>query len=638
MPSSRFRIAQVTPFPWEQVNGVNTYVDRLTGELRGRGHEVVVVAPSESRTLIRESRALVAQVEADPAAPFAAGAPPVLAVGQAVPGSPGRRGGGLPLTANASRTIEQLLEHGAFDFVHVHEPFAPSVASVALRHSRALNVGSFHSSAERVISTQVVRRFFELFFGRLDGRSASFAATADLLRRFFPGDYELIPPGADPAPPAARSSDGIFDIVFLATEERPAQRVFLRALRQVSATLPWRATIWSPVMPPQPVTPLARSLRDRVNFVGPSAGGASELLAKAHIAVLASTGIDPSPQTLLSALAAGAVPVAARLPEYEDILREGELGLLFMPKDADTLGAQITRLIEDAQLREHLRGRIERAAPQLAWSAAADRFEDMYERIAARRKDERGEPALRKRLGSRPLIEVDLHMHTDHSHDCATPVETLLETARDVGLGAIAITDHNEVSGAHAARELAAEYGVEVIVAEEVKTADQGEVIGLFIEEKIERGLTLAETIAEIRRQNGLVYVPHPFDRMHSVPDYEHLLGIVEEIDAIEVFNARVAIASFNEEAARFASKYRIVAGAGSDSHVAQGLGSVRIRMRRFDGPEEFLESLREADIVRRRQSLLYVQALKFIQTKGPGASGRGTAKGAARRRRRGKD
>ena len=94
---------------------------------------------------------------------------------------------------------------------------------------------------------------------------------------------------------------------------------------------------------------------------------------------------------------------------------------------------------------------------------------------------------------------------------------------------------------------------------------------------------------------------------------------MVEEIDAIEVFNARVAIASFNEEAARFAAKYRLVAGAGSDSHVPQGLGSVRIRMRDFNGPEEFLEALREADIVRRKQSLLYVQALKFIQTRAPG-------------------
>jgi predicted metal-dependent phosphoesterase TrpH len=260
---------------------------------------------------------------------------------------------------------------------------------------------------------------------------------------------------------------------------------------------------------------------------------------------------------------------------------------------------------------------VSKAHPELEWSRAADEFELLYGEISGRRHDPDGKPAVRKRIASRDFIHVDLHMHTDHSPDCATPVDTLLETAKRVGLGAVAITDHNEVSGAHEAREKAD--GIKVIVAEEVKTADQGEVIGLFIEDKIPRGMTLQETIAQIRRQGGLVYVPHPFDRMHSVPDYEHLLGVVEDLDAIEVFNPRVAFSAFNEEAARFAAKYRIVAGAGSDSHVAQGLGSVKIRMRDFStgDSEEFLESLRDADIVRKRQSLLYVQALKFIQTRG---------------------
>jgi hypothetical protein len=142
--------------------------------------------------------------------------------------------------------------------------------------------------------------------------------------------------------------------------------------------------------------------------------------------------------------------------------------------------------------------------------------------------------------------------------------------------------------------------------------------------------MTLSETIAEIKRQGGLVYVPHPFDRLHSVPDYEHLLAVLDDVDAIEVFNPRIAISEFNDEAVRFAAKYRIPAGAGSDAHVPQGLGSVRIRMRDFDGPAEFLESLRDADIVRDPASLLYVQALKFLQTKAlPGAARR-----AARDRR----
>jgi len=252
------------------------------------------------------------------------------------------------------------------------------------------------------------------------------------------------------------------------------------------------------------------------------------------------------------------------------------------------------------------------------WSQVADELEAIYRRLVARRRDPSGNEEVRRRIAKRPLIEVDLHMHTDHSPDCATPVEVLLETARDRGLGAIAITDHNEVSGALEARRIAEQMGdIKVIVAEEVKTAEQGEVIGLFLEQKIPRGMTMAETIAAIREQGGLVYVPHPFDRFHSVPDYEHLLDIVEEIDVLEVFNPRVALTAFNEEAERFAHKYRIVPGAGSDSHVAQGLGSVRVRIHDFEGPQEFLEAMRDADITRKHKNLVYVQALKLLQTTG---------------------
>jgi predicted metal-dependent phosphoesterase TrpH len=320
------------------------------------------------------------------------------------------------------------------------------------------------------------------------------------------------------------------------------------------------------------------------------------------------------------------VPVASRLPMYEEALGDGDLGLLFEPRDLQTLAAQLTRLIRDDELRERLRSRIAARHDGLEWSRVAEEFEALYRDVAARRHDTEGNTKVRRRLEGRKLIHVDLHMHTNHSHDCATSVDRLLETAKERGLGAIAVTDHNEVSGALEARERA--NGIKVIVGEEVKTKDQGEVIGLFIEEKIPRGLTLQETIAAIRGQGGLVYVPHPFDRMHSVPDYEHLLDVVEDIDAIEVFNPRVAFSAFNEEAERFAAKYRIVAGAGSDSHVPQGLGSVKIAMRDFDGPDEFLESLRDADIIRRPTSLLYVQALKFIQTKGTPSGRRATGSG----------
>ncbi len=498
----RFAIAHVTPYPWEaQENEVNAYVRAVTSELSRRGHRVLVLAPSRSQERVRASRRALRAAREQPQSLLEStdgGEPGVIAVGEVldVPSGSSRPARALPI--DVARTIEELLGMVELDFVHVHEPFAPSTANAALRHSRALNVGSFHAPTERLLSTLLGRRFVTTFFGRLDARTASFPETAQLMERHFPADYRLVAPAASEAAQTGTTSAA------------------------------------------------------NAGSSGPPG-----------------TSADGPPST-------------------------GEHG----------------------------------------WGAVADEIEGIYRELAARRRDPRGDPTLRRRLAARPLIDVDLHMHTDHSHDCATPVEVLLATAREQGLGAIAVTDHNEVSGALEARAQADSLDphppVKVIVGEEVKTATEGEVIGLFIEERIPRGMTLAETIAEIKRQGGVVYVPHPFDRMHAVPDYEHLLGVLDEVDAIEVFNPRVAIGAFNEEAARFAAKYRIPAGAGSDSHVAQGLGSVRVRMRDFEGPQEFLQSLRDAEVMTRPTSLLYVQALKFLETRATPASAR-----RARRARR---
>jgi glycosyltransferase involved in cell wall biosynthesis len=606
VPGEPLSIAQVTPYPWEDRHDVNVFVDRVSGELAGRGHRVLIVAPSSSHALVRESRRAVRRGALEPEP----GQARVLAVGEALPPLAGRRRAALPI--DVARTISELFERAALDLCHVHEPFAPSVASTALRHSRALNVGTFHAPTERVVATQVARKVVQLVFGRLDARTAAYGATAELLRRFFPGDYAIVEPGADPVPRPAHQTERV-RIAFLEQEERGALRLFLRALRRVDPDLPWEAVVHSE-RGPSSSTPLRADLQDRVHFVDDPLAA----LSGADVLVAASDGVAPAPGLLLRAQAAGAVPLASRLTVYEESLGDGEAGLLFEPNDVDTLAAQLGRLIADPQLRARLRA----GARLRPWSAVADEVEALYRTLAARRHDAHGDAEVARRLRGRRVIDVDLHMHTDHSHDCATPVEVLLATAREQSLGAIAVTDHNEVSGALEAAAKGADYGVKVIVGEEIKTARQGEVIGLFLRERIPRGLSLSETVAEIRRQGGVVYVPHPFDRMHAVPDYEHLLGVVEDVDAIEVYNPRVAIGSFNEEAARFAAKYRIPAGAGSDAHVAPGLGSVRVRMPDFEGPEEFIEALRAAEIITKPSSLLYVQALKFLETKAtpPGA------------------
>ena len=117
--------------------------------------------------------------------------------------------------------------------------------------------------------------------------------------------------------------------------------------------------------------------------------------------------------------------------------------------------------------------------------------------------------------------------------------------------------------------------------------------IGLFLKEEIPRGMSFAETVAAIKGQGGLVYLPHPFDRMHSIPEPATLHRHLADIDVFEVYNARLLFEAYNDEALRFARKYNLTMGAGSDAHVLPGLATGGLRMRAFDGPEEFMLSLR---------------------------------------------
>jgi glycosyltransferase involved in cell wall biosynthesis len=627
-------IAQVSPHPWEKRHEINEFVARTSDELASRGHRVLIVAPSESRKAIRESRRLIREAKVRPEVIWRGANPRVISIGQSIPLPSGPRRRPAPLPVDVSGALERLLGAVDLDLLHVHEPFAPSTGSAALRHSQSLNVATFHEPVERVLSTQVARMLVEVFFGRIDERIASNEATGELLQRFFPGQYELIRPGADRAEPILEPPPaGRVRIAYCAEEERGALRLLLRALRRLPKDLDWEGVIWFDG-PTDPLARVSRRLRQRLRVVRPRDGEPAEFLVGADIACLASGGVRAAPGLVRKAFAAGAVPVMSDLELYRELAGEGERGLLFPVGDVLTLSAQLERLCRDSALRDRLRAAGGESGEARPWSEVTDEVESLYGRLVSRRHDGTGNTEIRRRLQERAYVHCDLHMHTDHSPDCATPAELLLETAKAQSLGAIAITDHNEISGALEAQQIAERIGgIKVIVAEEVKTAHQGEVIGLFLSERIERGMSMKETIAEIRRQGGLVYVPHPFDRLHSVPDYEHLLEIVDEIDILEVFNPRVAFSAFNEEAVRFARKYSIVPGAGSDSHVVQALGSVKIRLRDFDGPQEFLESMRDADIVRKQRNLVYVQALKFLQTSG-GRGGRSLAARDGRRKR----
>jgi predicted metal-dependent phosphoesterase TrpH len=273
-------------------------------------------------------------------------------------------------------------------------------------------------------------------------------------------------------------------------------------------------------------------------------------------------------------------------------------------------GAEVARLVEDADFRSRKAERARAEAEGQTFADVARELDELYTSLTKRRHapQQFADP-----LADREWILCDLHMHTNWSHDCAVDPADLIMYAEGSGLGAIAVTDHNTFGGALETSELAREHELIVIPGEEVKTDGQGEVIGLFLKEEIPRGLSFAETVAAIKEQGGLVYLPHPFDRMHSIPDPATLQRHLADIDIFEVYNARLLFEAYNEEALRFARKYNLLMGAGSDAHVLQGVGTGALRMRAFENPAEFLLSLRSAQVLRRPRSLVYLQSLKWM-------------------------
>ncbi len=474
----------------------------------------------------------------------------VVVLGPAVPISRRSRIG-VPVGARANLSLALAL--GRFDVVHGFEPGLPSLSYLALRDAQALTVASFLSPERLGYPPGRAQR--DRLRGRLDALVATSEETAGAAAIRFPGQYRVVSEGVDLELFQARRKRKL-----IVLEWRPNERPLVRAVLRALSELPdWELILLrTKPLTGRPTVP--RPLRGRVYVRTARDGGArSPLLGEASIFVPALAGLRRVRlEAAATACAIASPPGVGEQPELA--------------------GAEVARLAEDADFRARKADR-----------AHADPLSD------------------------REWILCDLHMHTSWSHDCAVDPADLIMYAEGSGLGAIAVTDHNAFGGALETTELARDHELIVIPGEEVKTDGQGEVIGLFLREEIPRGMSFAETVAAIKEQGGLVYLPHPFDRMHSIPDPATLHRHLADIDVFEVYNARLLFEAYNEEALRFARKYNLTMGAGSDAHVLQGLGTGAVRMRAFDGAEEFLLSLRSAQVLRRPRSLVYLQSLKWM-------------------------
>jgi predicted metal-dependent phosphoesterase TrpH/glycosyltransferase involved in cell wall biosynthesis len=566
------RICLVTPFAWSQPHDVNEHVAGVARELRALGHSVTVLASSNrARDLAAGRRALLDGFDAE-----------VIALGPAVPISRRSRIG-VPVGVRANLSLALAL--GRFDVVHGFEPGLPSLSYLALRDAQALTVASFHSP-ER-LSYPPGRSQRDRLLARLDALVATSEETADAAALRFPGHYRLVSEGIDLdlfRPRRKRRR--------IVLEWRPNERALLRSVfRELGTLRDWELLLLrTKPLAGRPTIP--RALRDRVH-VRTARDGASRspLLAEASIFVPALAGLR---RVRLEASAAGCA--IARPPGTES--------------QPELAGAEVARMVENPDFRAR---KGERARAEVAGSSFAEvarELDELYSSLAQRRHAPRPDA---DPLADRPWILCDLHMHTSWSHDCAVDPSDLIIYAEGSGLGGVAVTDHNVIGGALETFELARERDLIVIPGEEIKTDGQGEVIGLFLRDEIPRGMSFSDTVTAIREQGGVVYLPHPFDRMHSIPEPATLQRHLEDIDVFEVYNARLLFEAYNDEALRFARKYNLTMGAGSDAHVLQGIGTGAVRMRAFAGPEEFLLSLQSAQVLRRPRSLVYLQSLKWM-------------------------
>jgi len=202
-------------------------------------------------------------------------------------------------------------------------------------------------------------------------------------------------------------------------------------------------------------------------------------------------------------------------------------------------------------------------------------------------------------------IKTLLHVHTDYSFDSNISLPVLAEFADVHGFGCIAVTDHDTIEGALRFRAMTR---MKVIVGEEITTRD-GHLIGLFLQQRIRPGMSARDTTLAIREQGGLVFLPHPFVSAFGCGLRDAAFGIADLVDAVEINNAQNLLSRPDRKAAWFARQFGFPGYVGADSHDRRSIAPCYQIMPNFDGPAEFLDALRNAELRMGRHPLSYFAA-----------------------------
>lgn len=200
------------------------------------------------------------------------------------------------------------------------------------------------------------------------------------------------------------------------------------------------------------------------------------------------------------------------------------------------------------------------------------------------------------------MHKIDLHVHSQASNDASLTVAAIGAMLESGRLDTVAITDHNTITGALKIKQL---FGDKIIVGEEIKTSD-GEIIGLYLNTAIEPGLSASQTIQAIKQQNGLVYIPHPFDsRRRSGLTLATLETIASDVDIIETCNGRDYSKKHAERATIWAWQNKVAQAHSSDAHGPRGWGKTYSVIERAPSRGTLVQLLNEAEYCSQRVGLI---------------------------------
>ncbi len=581
------RVVIVSPYPWDRPSLPTEHVRALAGALARRGVEVVVLASSHSPARLREGRALLRSLARGERAALTPhpGVPLVVAVGYAVELRPGAQS--LPVSVAARAWIAIALAGGRMDVVELIDADLLGPVSTAIRRSSAPIVATF--TRPPVLAWSRLR-------SRVGATRALTAETASAL-----GGVPTSGIAVDPAFARGPEAEPPLVVLDAGLSDAPMLRALAGELASSGAAVALLGT--KPLRVAQLVATGETARSVRVVRQADSPVERAALLAGASLLVAGEGG------SLLAgaeALASGVPVVATAGAPASALVTHGDTGYVAAGDQPALVAAFAGRLLAEREERAAMSARATATAPR------ADRVGRDSVALYSSLVDDQRPP--RPATSVRPIL-CDFHMHTSHSPDSATSPAELVETAVAIGLGAIAVTDHDSIAGGLEARAVAAEHGLplHVVVGSEVKTAT-GEVIGLYLTEDVPGGQPFIDTVAAIRAQGAVVYVPHPFDRRHAIPDPDLLARLVDELDVIEVANGRLLRESYNDDALAFAERHALLQGAGSDEHVIEGLGSAVVELPPFRDPESLLEALAHGRILRRPTSFYRLQALKLAR------------------------